>query len=122
MENRERTSSETKDEHTTSECQRPDRNGCPRSGEFTSVPDVEDDGEWANDNECDDPRFEGEGMTSTPLLQEDVQRDATDCAISTNFGSAPCAMRTLPCAEQWEGTSNCDQSSKANGSGGMVQE
>lgn len=39
-----------------------------------------DDGEWANDNECDDPRFEGEGMTTTPLLQEDVQRDATDCA------------------------------------------
>ncbi len=34
---------------------------------------------WANDNRCDDPRFEGEG-TSPPLLPEDEGRDADDCA------------------------------------------
>lgn len=34
---------------------------------------------WANDNRCDDPRFEGEG-TSPPLLPEDEGHDANDCA------------------------------------------
>ncbi len=38
-----------------------------------------DDGEWSNDNECDDPRFKGPGMTGTPLLEEDIKADATDC-------------------------------------------
>mgnify|MGYP000456977151 CR=1 FL=1 len=41
-----------------------------------------DDGEWSNDNECDDPRFEGPGMTTTPLLSDDVLRDATDCSTA----------------------------------------
>ncbi|MGJ8621972.1 MAG: hypothetical protein ACSHW1_04290 [Yoonia sp.] len=38
-----------------------------------------DSGEWANDGECDDMRFAGPGMTQTPLLQDDIMRDATDC-------------------------------------------
>ncbi len=38
-----------------------------------------DSGEWANDGECDDMRFAGLGMTLTPLLQDDIMRDATDC-------------------------------------------
>ncbi|MEM6466498.1 MAG: hypothetical protein AAF679_08335 [Pseudomonadota bacterium] len=38
-----------------------------------------DGSQWANDGECDDPRFEGQGMTSTPLLDEDIGQDATDC-------------------------------------------
>ncbi len=33
---------------------------------------------WANDGECDDPRFEGTGMAST-LLEDDRLRDANDC-------------------------------------------
>ncbi len=33
---------------------------------------------WANDGECDDPRFEGEG-TATTLLDADMYHDATDC-------------------------------------------
>ena len=33
---------------------------------------------WANDGECDDPRFEGRGMATT-LLDEDTRRDANDC-------------------------------------------
>jgi hypothetical protein len=34
--------------------------------------------QWANDGECDDPRFEGEGMAAT-LLEADAYHDATDC-------------------------------------------
>ena len=37
-----------------------------------------DSGEWTNDGECDDPRFEGEGMSAV-LLDEDSFADATDC-------------------------------------------
>lgn len=39
----------------------------------------DDDGIWANDGECDDPRFEGPGMTTTGLLEEDTGHDASDC-------------------------------------------
>lgn len=38
-----------------------------------------DAGDWSNDDECDDMRFAGPGMTTTPLLQDDIMRDATDC-------------------------------------------
>ncbi|ATJ81500.1 hypothetical protein ACFPTY_00845 [Halomonas beimenensis] len=34
--------------------------------------------QWANDNECDDPRFAGPGMHSI-LLDEDRYHDANDC-------------------------------------------
>ena len=34
--------------------------------------------EWARDGECDDPRFEGSGMDSIPLIA-DRSHDATDC-------------------------------------------
>ena len=45
----------------------------------TGVIDFGDDGsEWARDGECDDPRFEGEGMATT-LLDADAYHDATDC-------------------------------------------
>ncbi|WP_375254184.1 hypothetical protein [Yoonia sp.] len=38
-----------------------------------------DSSDWSNDGECDDMRFAGPGMTQTPLLQEDIMRDASDC-------------------------------------------
>lgn len=38
----------------------------------------DDDSVWARDNECDDPRFEGDGMART-LNEEDRGHDATDC-------------------------------------------
>ncbi|VAW21154.1 hypothetical protein MNBD_ALPHA11-402 [hydrothermal vent metagenome] len=38
-----------------------------------------DSSSWANDGECDDPRFAGPGVAST-LLDEDLGRDATDCS------------------------------------------
>ncbi|WP_052340996.1 hypothetical protein [Salinarimonas rosea] len=38
----------------------------------------DDSGRWANDGECEDPRFTGEGMAAL-LLDEDRMRDASDC-------------------------------------------
>ena len=38
----------------------------------------DDASQWANDHECDDPRFQGEGSATT-LLDEDRGHDATDC-------------------------------------------
>lgn len=46
-----------------------------------------DDSDWSNDNECDDPRFEGEGMTGTKLLEEDILHDATDCEAAWTAGT-----------------------------------
>ncbi len=46
----------------------------------------DDSGEWTQDGECDDPRFEGVGMASI-LLDEDRLRDATDCRELFNAGS-----------------------------------
>ena len=44
-----------------------------------SVIDFGDDrSPWAHDDECDDPRFEGDGMGLTESL-EDLGHDATDC-------------------------------------------
>lgn len=38
----------------------------------------DDNGDWANDGECDDPRFEGDGMASV-TVDEDIRHDASDC-------------------------------------------
>ncbi len=46
----------------------------------------DDSGDWAQDGECDDPRFEGPGMTLTPLLSEDIMRDASDCRTAFERG------------------------------------
>ena len=34
----------------------------------------------------DDKRFTGAGMTTTPLLDSDIQHDATDCRAAYNQG------------------------------------
>lgn len=47
----------------------------------------DDNGDYANDGECDDGRFEGKGMTSTPLLSEDVLHDASDCKAAYEAGT-----------------------------------
>nr|WP_314258232.1 hypothetical protein [uncultured Devosia sp.] len=46
----------------------------------------DDSSEYSNDGECDDPRFEGAGMTSTPLLSDDVLTDASDCKAAFEKG------------------------------------
>ena len=40
---------------------------------------------WANDGECDDPRFEGNGMAKK-LMSEDMLGDATDCRALVDSG------------------------------------
>lgn len=41
---------------------------------------------WANDGECDDPRFEGDGMAFTSV-DEDRGRDAEDCRAAYEAGT-----------------------------------
>lgn len=41
---------------------------------------------WANDGECDDPRFTGPGAATT-LLEENLMRDANDCRILFERGA-----------------------------------
>jgi hypothetical protein len=46
----------------------------------TAAPDFGDDAsQFSKDGECDDMRFAGAGMTSTPLLDQDIRHDASDC-------------------------------------------
>ncbi|HRE59863.1 MAG TPA: hypothetical protein PL096_02030 [Micropepsaceae bacterium] len=69
----------------------------PGSGSGISIPSGglvidginfgDDASRWARDNECDDPRFEGPGMTTTTLLPEDTGHDATDCATAYEGGN-----------------------------------
>lgn len=54
---------------------------------ISSVDFGSDDGDWANDSECDDPRFRGPGMTGTPLLDEDIRSDASDCRAAYENGT-----------------------------------
>lgn len=56
----------------------------PVGGETVDFGD--DSSRWANDNECDDKRFAGPGMTETPLLDEDIGHDATDCRTAFEAG------------------------------------
>lgn len=46
----------------------------------------DDSSNYARDGECDDPRFEGPGMTTTPLLDDDIRADATDCRTAFEAG------------------------------------
>ena len=51
----------------------------PRLGARAESIEFGDDASaWARDGECDDPRFEGDGMAST-LSDADRGHDATDC-------------------------------------------
>lgn len=52
------------------------------------TPDFGDNAsDWANDTECDDPRFTGKGMTGTQLNQEDIRHDAADCQAAFEAGT-----------------------------------
>ncbi len=79
----------------------------PQSGTVVGGINFGDDtGQWSNDNECDDPRFTGPGMTNTALLDADIHHDATDCRsayqagrLSIDFGDD---------AGQWSNDNECD--------------
>lgn len=46
----------------------------------------DDSSEWANDDECDDPRFDGHGTSSTIAL-DDLMIDASDCRSQCRSGT-----------------------------------
>ncbi len=45
----------------------------------------DDSGDWPNDGQCDDYRFEGPGADHVQLT-EDIGKDKTDCARLCEFG------------------------------------
>jgi len=51
-----------------------------------------DSSQWANDNECDDPRFEGPG-TNKKMLEDDMLGDASDCLALEAQGQV--SIRTI---------------------------
>jgi hypothetical protein len=53
----------------------------------------DDSSSYANNDECDDPRFVGPGMAST-VLDEDILHDATDCEAAFVAGTA--MLKTTP--------------------------
>ncbi len=66
----------------------PLQNGKPKGTATSEAIDIDfgdDSSEWANDGECDDPRFEGPGVADI-LLDEDLKRDATDCRMLIQSG------------------------------------
>lgn len=71
-------------------------------GSFEGIDFGDDAGEFARDGECDDLRFDGEGMTQTPLLAEDLYHDASDCRAAFNANKitlSPMFMRLSGTAE-----------------------
>ena len=58
----------------------------PVGGTMQNVDFGDDASQFSKDGECDDKRFTGAGMTSTPLLESDVRHDATDCRGAFNQG------------------------------------
>ncbi|MBE7732800.1 hypothetical protein [Devosia faecipullorum] len=57
-----------------------------REPEATEIDFGDDSGEWANDGECDDPRFAGSGM-AIELEDIDIARDASDCRAAFEDGA-----------------------------------
>lgn len=94
----------------------------PPSGAATgfsdgSGPDFgNDSSRWSNDGECDDPRFQGPGMTPTTLLDSDRFADATDCKTAFDAGQIWLAnsASTLPTPDfgndssEWANDGECD--------------
>jgi len=62
-----------------SDCRQMVERGLIRYGGDDPLDFGTDSGDYARDGECDDPRFEGPGMTTTVLLAEDIKTDASDC-------------------------------------------
>jgi len=84
----------------------------------------DDTGQWANDGECDDPRFSGTG-SAVELEDADIRKDATDCRAAvaagtvtfTETGTSPTAIAIASPIEaidfgddssQWARDGECD--------------
>jgi hypothetical protein len=83
----------------------------------TTTADIDfgdDSSEWANDGECDDPRFQGTGSASE-LVDADILKDATDCQAAYDAGtvsyvgdSSPAAIDYGDNTSQWANDGECD--------------
>ncbi len=73
--------------HDASDCRAAHNKGLIRLKSAQNVEFGDNSSQWANDGECDDPRFVGAGMTSTPLLDEDAYSDANDCRAAFDAGT-----------------------------------
>ncbi|HWV22389.1 MAG TPA: hypothetical protein VN036_15285 [Devosia sp.] len=58
----------------------------PAAAATTDIDFGDDSSEWANDGECDDPRFTGPG-TADELVNADRMKDATDCRAAFEAGT-----------------------------------
>jgi hypothetical protein len=75
----------------------------------------DDSGDWANDGECDDPRFTGPGAAAE-LVEADLMRDATDCRTAYEAGTvtlqdsaeAPAAIDYGDDSSDWANDGECD--------------
>lgn len=75
----------------------------------------DDSSNYANDDECDDPRFAGPGVAAT-LLESDRGRDASDCRALFNAGSITLASADAAAdgidfgddASTWASDGECD--------------
>lgn len=80
---------------------------------YAQVEFGDDRSEWADDGECDDPRFVGDGMAEV-LLDENLYADATDCR--SLFDAGRIWLRTSTGVEfgddrsQWANDGECDDS------------
>ena len=82
-----------------------------------------DTGKWINDGECDDPRFEGEGMAEM-LVEADLFADATDCRTLYEAGMIEFVGEATNAVEidfgtdtgKWAGDGECDDP-RFNGQG-----
>src|SRR5690606_25718143 len=74
----------------------------------------DDSSEWANDGECDDPRFTGTGV-ARETLAADIGRDASDCRAAYEAGTAVFEGEQDPLAfdfgsdfSRWANDGECD--------------
>lgn len=66
------------------------------TGEHDGIDFGDNSSTWAFDAECDDPRFAGEGMTTTELLESDLGRDADDCYTAYVAGKITFVSEAMP--------------------------
>lgn len=68
----------------------------------------DDSSTWANDGQCDDPRFQGPGA-ATVRSPVDLERDATDCRTAFEAGTVTLVeTATAPAAPPAQTSSNTD--------------
>jgi hypothetical protein len=89
----------------------------PPVGQTSDIDFGDDSSNWANDGECDDPRFAGAGMASE-LEDADIGKDATDCRTAFEAGnislvgdSDPTMMGDIDFGDdtsEWANDQECD--------------